>query len=122
MKLIAAAAASLMVYLSAIAVTSTPASAAAPTGTVTRAEYRAIQNGMTRKQVERIFKATPVCKTFDWVYDDGMRTTGYQYRTRGGRCASVEFNNFEVGHGKVRVDSKEFDHERYLCSTGTEYL
>lgn len=115
----------LVVSLLVILVSAQPAHttrAQATNGTVTRSEYRAVQKGMTRSRVERIFKATPVCKTFDWVYDDGLRTVGFQYRKRGGRYVSVEFNNFERGSGRVRVDSKEFGHERYRCSTGPEHF
>lgn len=110
----------LVIFAALIVTITTPADAA--TGTVTRAEFRTVKVGMTKTQVERIFRATPVCKTFDWRYSDGQRTVGFQYRKRGGGYVSVELNNYSRGSGMVRVDSKEFGHPRYRCSNRITYL
>lgn len=86
----------------------TPAVADTP-GCVTRAEYRAISNGMLKVRVHNIFDTDG--KRL-YINRGQVTNEGREYRVcghprRGGSHVQVQYNNYQANGGPLRVGRKQ---------------
>jgi hypothetical protein len=85
-------------------------------GSVTRAEYRSVEAGMTRGRVERIFGAGGGCAYVTYAVGD-VRYVNRQYRQADGLWTAVQFDSSVDGRLRVRETRpfKQWDLPARLC-------